>query len=520
MATPRTVFLTTIDDTTFHDLIADRAQSLLSMARYLVAEQALWKTAMTRPLLGDLTSQAAQLEELLDAYGARNNQRWCQLRALTAALKLFAGVGYKLRHLYHVLPTYRLPRIDQNFTLATHHALQFTSAVLCTTAGHILDQAAQLALSTSTERWIQRFGHLEQLPQGYLPQDRATRQINTASATVTHLASAFLSLAAESELLNRVAQLNPEEYPTSFPDPVSEENLRYLKYRFHNLQSLYDTYVAETVVEHLDADLLVLRGHISVIFHLLEIATELAHYYERHVDSQTGDTALRHRPVVEPDALLKILMTYAITYASLYLVCGKRLCHDMLKRYAEVGQIKVPVPHYRGFHVRPATLVAKIALHYGSEVRMILDDEPYDASSPLDLFRANEKINAQKRRWLASEIAQLTLPQHSVSEAQFKAMVMDVVFGLAEQGKLIIYELPVLLGPAFSPQADLLEQIANAITRLQAIGKIDIKRDLSITFVGDKRVLADIEILAHHGYGEDNFGNNIPLPRALAYLRR
>jgi hypothetical protein len=43
---------------------------------------------------------------------------------------------------------------------------------------------------------------------------------------------------------------------------------------------------------------------------------------------------------------------------------------------------------------------------------------------------------------------------------------------------------------------------------------------LNITFVGDKRVLADIEILAHHGYGEDSFGNNIPLPKALAYLRR
>ncbi len=521
MATPRMVFDTTIDDKIFHGLIADRAQLLLSMARYLLVEQASYKTFMTRPLLGDLSSQAAQLEELLDAYGARNNQHWCQFRALTAALKLFASVGYKLRHLQHVLPTYRLLQIDQHFTLATDQALQFTSGVLRTAATHTLEQATQLALSSTTaDRWTQRFSYLEQLPRGCLPQNRATRQINTASATVTHLATAFLNLAAESELLNRVAQLKPEEYSASFPDPVSEENLRYLKYRFHNLQSLYDTYVSETVVEHLDDDLPVLRGHISVIFHLLEIATELAHYHERHVDSQTGDTALRHCPVVEPGALLEILMTYAITYASLYLACGKRLCHEMLKRYAEVGRIKAAVPHYRGFHVRPATLVAKIALHYGSEVHMELDDESYDASSPLDLFRANEKINAQKRRWLASEIAQLTLQrQNPFSQTQFKATVMDVVFRLAEQGKLIIYEQPVPLGPEFSPEADLLEQITSAIARLQAVGKIDIKLDLTITFVGDKRVLVDIEILAHHGYGEDSFGNNIPLPKELAYLR-
>jgi hypothetical protein len=38
--------------------------------------------------------------------------------------------------------------------------------------------------------------------------------------------------------------------------------------------------------------------------------------------------------------------------------------------------------------------------------------------------------------------------------------------------------------------------------------------------VGDKRVLSDIQLLAQHGYGEDNYGNNVPLPKQLTYLRR
>jgi len=58
------------------------------------------------------------------------------------------------------------------------------------------------------------------------------------------------------------------------------------------------------------------------------------------------------------------------------------------------------------------------------------------------------------------------------------------------------------------------------IAQLQATGQIDISSGLMITFSGDKRVLADIALLAKHGYGEDNFGNNIPLPKELAYLRR
>jgi len=30
----------------------------------------------------------------------------------------------------------------------------------------------------------------------------------------------------------------------------------------------------------------------------------------------------------------------------------------------------------------------------------------------------------------------------------------------------------------------------------------------------------DIELLAENGYGEDNSGNNIPLPEQLTYLRQ
>ena len=74
-------------------------------------------------------------------------------------------------------------------------------------------------------------------------------------------------------------------------------------------------------------------------------------------------------PILSPDALLAVLMGYALTYASYYVAYGQRLCQSMLKRYAEIDTIQVPVPSYRGFHVRPATLIAKIVLHYGSDVR-------------------------------------------------------------------------------------------------------------------------------------------------------
>jgi hypothetical protein len=69
-------------------------------------------------------------------------------------------------------------------------------------------------------------------------------------------------------------------------------------------------------------------------------------------------------------------------------------------------------------------------------------------------------------------------------------------------------------------EGTLLEKVISETGRLLAMGKIDIGTDLTAQFVGDKRVLADIRLLAECGYGEDNFGNNIALPEKLAYLRR
>ena len=55
---------------------------------------------------------------------------------------------------------------------------------------------------------------------------------------------------------------------------------------------------------------------------------------------------------------------------------------------------------------------------------------------------------------------------------------------------------------------------------LQAKGQLDIRTDLTVTFMGDKRVLSDVDALARNGYGEDAFGNNVVLPKTLSYLRR
>ena len=505
----------------FRALVAERIGPLLGLCRYL-ERQPLGTTALTRPLLTRLIGQSALLEELLDAYGARNNRRWHTLRHLFASVHLFSVNCYRLLHIEHSIEAYRLLPVEGAFRDETLEALQFASDVVMLLAGRIIAETRAQRVAPEADP-LQTEEFEERLPPGILPHDRKARHVESAEETVVNLATAFLEGASESKLLHSCRSVGPGQCRLLLPDPLSEERLRGIEQRFHNLQSLYDTFVSDTDTEELDRNLPVLRGHVSVIFHLLEIATDLAHYYERHMLIAPSETTpAGQRPLVGPDALLETLVHYALAYASRYLERACGLCHGMLRRYAEIGEITVPVPGYRGFHVRPSTLVAKIVRHYGSEVIMILNDMEYDAGAPLDLFRANEVINAEKRRRLAQEICRMPLGKVGTHPEVVAGEVRDIVMRLSEKGKIVLYQHPLEINaPAEpDPELSLCQLVIDQVALLLAEGKIDIESKLSVSFRGDTRVLEDIRRLAENGYGEDAFGNNIPLPEELRYLRR
>jgi hypothetical protein len=509
----------TISDGDFYQLIANRAQRLLGLAKHMESCSSNSKF-LTRPFLGELFSQSIQIEELLDAYDAGNNCKWCLFRSLTAAIKLFSDISYELLHIQHAVAAYRLLSIEGDFVNVTRQTLDFTADILRRAAKGLLTRAEEINLPIPTENWSGKSFSEEILP-GRLRRDCKACRTETVSEMVTQLATAFLNLASESKDVRAASKAKPEEYISHVEHSITEDHLRVLELHFHNLQSQYDTYVSGTEAEQQDTDLLVLRGHISVVFHLLKTATSFAHYYERHANKQPCEISAMQETLIMPEELLKVLMNYSVIFISLYIDCAENLCRQMLKRYAEVVRIAVPVPPYHGFHVRPATLIAKLALHYGSEVRMQLDDESYDARVPLELFRANEKINAQKRKFLAAEIVRLKLIPQWATGKEFKTIVRDVIGSLAEKGRLILYEQPLQIPDEPSQSGGtLLEKVIDEMAQLLVLGKIDINTELTVTFVGDKRVLEDIKLLAESGYGEDKLGNNIHLPDKLAYLRR
>ena len=517
-----------VDTEVFRALMERRSNRLLAISKTLerTARGGVPVVSiLTRPFAGAILSQSAQVEELLDAYRARRNKEWRPFRGLVATAKLFSDVHYKLMHIRHALPSYCLQKMGRELSEATVATLNFTGSAILHVAVQLLAEADRLGLTPQALHAGFDGEWAEPLPPGVLESNRGVRKARSARETVLHLATAYLSLAAQSELLHKTLGTDADHYAQCIPDPVNETELRHMQQRFHNLQALYDTHVGLTDIEENDLTLVTLRGQITVVFHLLEIATHLCHYYERHMARiMTLDyvDALQEKenlePAVESSDLLGVLMGYSLKYAGEVMTEGRALCQAMLRQYAQIGTVTVPAPRYRGFHVRPSTLIAKIVYHYGTTVTMQMEGDKYDAGSPMELFRANEKISARKRRWFADEVGRLLTDRDHKWATSLESEVRRIIMTLAEQGKVVIYQQPLPVEASVDDDGQ--HYVIDEVSRLQSLGKIDIQAHIDVVFEGDTRVLDDIVILAENGYGEDNFGNNITLPAELSYLKR
>lgn len=497
----------------FVDFFQSRANSLLLV--FTGITQKFEKNhAVSRLVLGKIISESLKLEEMLDAFGAKENQNWYSFRRAIAAAKIFSRLLYIFSHLYSATPHYKLLKVDGDFTVDTYDVMINLSGVIKNIATHVLELAQErnlqikddgCAFQCTGDIWL----------HGKLEADRKMRKCQDVAKTAIYLASTFLKEADESKLSNIQASVG-DDYSSAIPDILGESMVRDLCSHFHNLQSLYDTNIADSDIEIKDPDLPILRGHISIVFHLLEALDEMVHYYERHL----VNVDLSSKQYISQDLLLQIIWHYTIHYSVFYLEAGMDHCRHIIAKYAENSEVVVSVPVYRGFHVRPSTLLAKIAHHYGSSLILVLNDQEYNAASPMALFRVNEAINAIKRKRLAEYVVNLDLLQDIDSKDMEGPWLRTLVLKLMEDGKIVLYDHEMeesTLKPF--PGETITEYARRYISRLLASGKIDIKGDIKVIFKGDKRVLYDIELLAAVGYGEDERGNNVMLPEEISYLR-
>jgi phosphotransferase system HPr-like phosphotransfer protein len=504
----------------FLKFISDYCFGILIMCKY-ITENPGERIALTRPYFGRMHLETTKIEEFLDAFGAKNNKTWSRFRKHIATMKTFSNVVYTCLHIKHSLNSYKLLEIKENFHEATDNILN----LLYDTVANIASELYNAAIKCGLEKpgFEEKRTYEENLPSGCLTNDRKRRKVDSPEKNIVSLATKFLNFSEEIQQLDIYKKLEKCNYSSCIPGIVSEENLRWLENKFHNLQSLYDTHISDSNLESVDPNLPYLRGHATVIFHLLEAATDICHYYERHYLPALKNKKEKITLPISHEKLLSVLIDYSIFFSDQFLAAFHDLSKNILKDYTEEAVQEVPIPNYRGFHVRPSTLVSRIVNHYGSNVYVIFDNERFDAAKPLELFRINEKINALKRVSIAKKISKFSIIKENptLTQENYKKILQELFLTLLEKKDLLLYESNFSFNDiTLDENETLLELIKKAIARYLALGRIDITNEMKVLFAGDKRVLEDINILAQNGYGEDNYGNNIFLPKDLSYLRR
>ena len=511
-----------VDETLFENLMRERSALLLSHCMHFVNE-GVNNFTLTRPLLNFLLAESSQLEELLDAYGAKSNERWSKFRMHVAMLKNFSSAGYDLLHLKHTLHSYDFqgsyPGMEEN----TADAITYVSLFLFCSLRLLLEEGS--AKGWPFPEALLGYDYSEVLPPGMLPKDRVKSFREDAKHLVIHLATSFLNNTEDAKFLSNAAKCRPPQWRGLDFEQLTEASIRSLEERFHTLQSLYDTYLSYSAIESQDISLRRLRGHISVVLHLLRVTTVFIHFHERHVKTGSEKPFCRNNCVLLGNWYLHLLTHYLCHYSYQFLAGARGLCQSMLRQYAVVESREIPIPPYFGFHVRPATLISSIVRHYGSPVTLLLDKE-YDASLPMNLFLANEWINQLKRQFIGNELARMNEAivalQRKLDQGEDTPAnaALEIIRQMANANLLRVLVYPLDLEPIVkSATAPTLQELMQSvIATLHAQRKTNILYDCKVTFRGDVRVLEDIQILAANGYGENETGANIPLPRELSYL--
>ena len=503
-----------IQDLTFKSIIAERLTRFINLSRLLIAAPP--KGILSRNFLGAYQIEAVKVEEFLDMHGAKNNKSWYPFRECAAAAKMFSHVLYILIHRSGSAHSSNFREIYEEYYSETLRISEIFRNALNIIAGKLCTLAEVFEINNLNDLNINVL--IEDIDQFQLEQNRELKNVDDPEKIVVQLASQFLNY-GNSDLISQIQDLETvSDLSSLVPCIISEEKIRSLESKFHSLQSQYDTYISDTNLENLDTSLPPLRSYITLIYQLLDVATNLSHYYERHQKHTSASNEY-----LTSETSLEILFRYCMKYSKKFIEAARQLCQEMIKAYAEQGEISVAIPQYRGFHVRPSTLVAKIVHHYGSDIGLYLNSNHYDASNPLDLFRANEEINAVKRKMLLEFISSIVSykQEKCIETDKFSHNLNKLILRLMEEKKIVLYDNEFSSRNITSIEGESFCEFAKrGIAKLLALGSIDIQIEMNAVFRGDKRVLKDIKILADTGYGEDLHGNNIMLPSSLSYLRR
>ncbi len=376
-----------ITEKAFTELLGTQAEMYFRLADTLVRHaQENWG----RRHYFQLIVEADEAEAFFDDHGARYNRTFRRLVELTASARGFAIAGLRVAHLRSRIDSYverllfSVEELD-GLKVSIQRAAEFiqSSTVVFLTAA--MEEAKRCGATLSSDGFPS--DRYESDPvQLKLPRNVGHKDLEDEEQKIAEVASKFLQSCEMLEDLGVHRIDDAAEREKFLTAGCSEESARVFQATVHNLQSAYDTYIRNTVIEAGDDRLPKLRGHASGALHFLEAVTALTHFVERHEEKRGVDQGGKSSSLIERDEIRSVTLNDLLYWANEFMQKGRGLAEELLPTYTNVQELNVVIPSDVMLHARPASLIVGIVSRYGTPVEMVVDGDACNAGSMLSLM--------------------------------------------------------------------------------------------------------------------------------------
>jgi phosphotransferase system HPr (HPr) family protein len=340
---------------------------------------------LSRPdALARLTEATHALETFLDDHGARQNRLFVDFGELVASVRGLSSVKARLIHLAVRLPRY--PTVDGVADLPERLAVGATILDECLVAlcRSLHARAEGLGIS-----WRPRTAAAAVAPDRprQLPRNLDVEATEDEREHIAEIGGRLLLVIEASRSLDLGRIRERDELADYVAQHASEDRCRWYESAVHNIQSMYDTYVGGTSFEQSHPWLPTLRGHASIAFHLLEMATDLVHFYERHENDLRHESAKEAvASLVPKEGILDLAVNTCLRQAYLFVESCTDLVERVMTTFVSRNEQVFVLPEGVTLHARPLALIVQVARHYGTPLEIELEGDQASASSLMGLI--------------------------------------------------------------------------------------------------------------------------------------
>jgi len=379
-----------VAESTFAGKLQAQGAVFVQLANVL---DALPAEAWSKRFFYRLGSEADALESFLDDYGAKYNRAFTLTRELVASIRWIAQAGISLRHFEGRFDSYGLAAsLSPSDSTQLRASLARVCAALAEGNRSLLRQlraeygraGVVWANARLPEHLFADSGSRQRLPRNVDHED-----LQDENQRIAEIASKYIAACSMLGELGQRPIEDPDERRRKLSTACREEQARVYEATVHNLQSAYDTYIKNTVIESRDARLPRLRGHLSGALHLLEAVTFLTHFVERHDQGVRDESADKVIGVLVPRSQAQdIILNELLRWANRLMQSGRPMAEELLPTYITLQELQVELPKNVRLHARPAALIVNIVAHHGTPVEMRVEGHRCNAGSILELLVA------------------------------------------------------------------------------------------------------------------------------------